>query len=521
MKAEELTACVARVEDAGGRTMGTGFLVTPSLVVTCAHVIEDAGAGPGDRVRLAFHAGGEPVEAEVLPDGWHPGEDVAFLRVVGTSPEGTHPATLGPAQGSNGHPYQALGYPRDGPVLARWPQAKIGGLVPVQGWPIPLLQVQGAEVDKGLSGAPVLDTVTGHVVGMLTGYRDVKRSDKEGAPEVRYAYAIPAETLRDLWPETLELHAPLEKPGEPPDARGISTGDVAQSILVTGDRNVVIQHLTVGIRRLPTDYTTCINNFLTHYLGRPGEPPVPFGGREAALRALDAWLEEGTPYLLLTAPAGRGKSALLVRWLERLQDRDDLLPVFVPISVRFRTNLQTVVFAALAARLAHAFGKPVPGDPNTPAEVWRGMVSSYLDRTPPEGKRLLVVVDGVDEAADWEIGADLLKVVVSGRLTATRPTPAAYRRALAWESPALAAEMDLEPLDRAGVADVLERMGVPLDQLARDVDLVAELHRLSEGNPLLVNLYVQDLWEQREGAARLRAEDLRTIRPGYEGYFDR
>ncbi|RMF29451.1 MAG: hypothetical protein D6759_13845, partial [Chloroflexi bacterium] len=74
-------------------------------------------------MRLAFHAEGEPVEAEVLPDGWHPEEDVAFLRVVGTSPEGTRPATLGPARGSNGHPYQALGYPRDGPVLARWPQA--------------------------------------------------------------------------------------------------------------------------------------------------------------------------------------------------------------------------------------------------------------------------------------------------------------------------------------------------------------------------------------------------------------
>ncbi len=69
------------------------------------------------------------------------------------------------------------------------------------------------------------------------------------------------------------------------------------------------------------------------------------------------------------------------------------------------------------------------------------------------------------------------------------------------------------------MADVLHNMGFPLDALARDV--VSELHRLSEGDPLLVRLYVDDLWARGEAAARLRPEDLQAIAPGLKGYFDR
>jgi ATP/maltotriose-dependent transcriptional regulator MalT len=44
---------------------------------------------------------------------------------------------------------------------------------------------------------------------------------------------------------------------------------------------------------------------------------------------LDTWQTDTTPYLLLAAPAGRGKSALLVRWLDSLKDREDLALAFV------------------------------------------------------------------------------------------------------------------------------------------------------------------------------------------------
>lgn len=89
-----------------------------------------------------------------------------------------------------------------------------------------------------------------------------------------------------------------------------------------------------GINLLPYDYDQRIQNFLTEYLGTDTHP-VPFCERDKALRMLNAWLAETTPYLLLAAPAGRGKSALLVRWLDCLKARDDLSLAFVPVTIRF------------------------------------------------------------------------------------------------------------------------------------------------------------------------------------------
>jgi len=298
-------------------------------------------------------------------------------------------------------------------------------------------------------------------------------------------------------------------------------------------QNVVqafIEQVTLGVRALPTDYATRIANFLCDYLGTPGRP-VPFGGREEALQALDRWLDDPTtpPYLLLAAPAGRGKSALLVRWLERLRQRAlDLPVVFVPISLRYNTASQAVFFAALAARLAHLFGEKVPADLNQAPAIWRGMVSGYLSRPAPNG-RLLVVLDGLDEATDWQAGPDLfpfqpppgLRIVVSARYLAGERGPEGWLRRLEWDRHRLARPLDLDPLTREGVAEVLQNMGFPLDELGRRVDIVAELHRLSEGDPLLVRLYVDDLWAKGEAAARLQPEDLRSLRPGLEGYFDR
>ncbi len=303
-------------------------------------------------------------------------------------------------------------------------------------------------------------------------------------------------------------------------------GAVEKSAIVIGDYNIVVQTIVEPVRRLPTDYATHIEEFLQAYLGTP-ENPVPFGGRDAALAELDAWLADAhTPYLLLTAPAGRGKSALLVRWLERVRrQHPGMAVVFVPVSIRYSTNQASLTFAALAAQLARAFGDPVPADPHTPAEVWKAIAAQYLRREPPpEG--LLVVLDGLDEAADWEPDPVLfplnprpgLKVAVSARLTATRPRAADWRRALGWERLPVR-EMALEPLDRPGLQDVMLKMGAPTDELARKPFIVEELHRLTGGDPLLVRFYVEDLWKRREDALHLTPEDLHRLQPGYEGYF--
>ncbi|HEX7316256.1 MAG TPA: hypothetical protein VF297_20285 [Pyrinomonadaceae bacterium] len=299
---------------------------------------------------------------------------------------------------------------------------------------------------------------------------------------------------------------------------------------VIGDSNTVYQLYLTGISSLPTNYDTRIGNFLADYLDSPGQP-VPFGGRGAEMDRLSEWLNNprATPYLLLAAPAGRGKSALLVRWSRSMLERPDLRVAFVPVSIRYSTNLSTVLFASLAARLAQIYGEPVPTDANTPADVWQGIVSDYLSRTPDEGRSLLVIVDGIDEAADWRAGPDLfpatppqgLRVVVSARYTATAPDAASWLAHLGWERPHLATAVDLQPLSTEGVADVLTRMDGPIRLLGSNPELAGTLHHLSGGDPLLVHLFVKDLRGQGESVAHLRLEDLKDIPSGLGGYFGR
>jgi hypothetical protein len=200
--------------------------------------------------------------------------------------------------------------------------------------------------------------------------------------------------------------------------------------------------------------------------------------------------------------------------------------IFFPISVRFGTNLSRVIFAALTARLADLHNTTLPGQ-NTSAEEWRGLMLDYLVRPVPEGKQVVLIIDGADEAADWKFAEDFfpfnppkgLRVVLSTRHGTGNMTTTFWLRTLGWDRVHLAKKMELSPLSHEGIADVLQRMGFPLDVLGERVDIVAQLHRLSEGDPLLVRLYVDDLWTKGESVARLQPEDLQKIRPGIENYF--
>ncbi len=291
----------------------------------------------------------------------------------------------------------------------------------------------------------------------------------------------------------------------------------------------VITSLSQGLGSLRTDYRTGVNNFLVEYLGT-ARYTVPFGGREADLARLDLWLDDpaSPPYLLLSAPAGRGKSALLARWNRRLLTRGDLAVAFFPVSIRYNTNLASVVFATLTARLASLHNVPLPEGTEPPVGIWRGLFGDYISRPLPGGRRLLLIVDGVDEAAGWEPGHDLfpfdpppgLRVVLSARSRGGDGD--AWLEMLGWKGrPDLARSLGLERLTVEGVADVLSNMGSPLDLLAERVDIVGQLHRLSEGDPLLVRLYVDDLRKSGEAAARLQPKDLDKIPPGLDGYFRR
>ncbi len=329
------------------------------------------------------------------------------------------------------------------------------------------------------------------------------------------------------------------KPTQPSNVTNVTHGGiklekdasitVGQGDVVAGDKIVtVVNQIVQGLGDLPTHYDGYVRNFLDYYLGTP-DRPAPFGGRKADLAALDAWLADPNAprYALMVAPAGRGKSALLAHWVTQLAAHPDQPHVvYFPVSIRFNTNLESVAFASLAARIAHVYGEKVAQAINV--QLYRGLFSDYLRRPPPDGRRVLVVLDGLDEAAAWEAGADLfphsppehLRVVVAARPLAGDVAERSWLSRLGWDAPGRAKSLPLAALDRDGVSDVLAQMGNPLDALATRMDVVGKLHELSEGDPLLVRLYVEALLPRGSEAATFKPEDLLTLKPGLKPYFD-
>ncbi len=274
------------------------------------------------------------------------------------------------------------------------------------------------------------------------------------------------------------------------------------------------------------DYAGRIQNFVAEYTGTP-ENPVPFAGRRAEMAALDRWLTDAgaPPYALIAAEAGRGKSALLVRWTRSVIARGLAHVVFIPISARFNTHRAGVALAALAVRLGELYEEPV-SSADLSVDQWRETCLSYLCRTPPTPKPVLVVLDGLDEAADWRAGPDLfplpptdgVRAVVSARYLVNDVDGRGWLRRLGWAQAGLARAMSLPPLTRADVREMLRGLDVPL--LTRP-EVVEELFRLSRGDPLVMRLYLDALRPYGQRAASLRPRDLPEIEDGLSGYFAR
>jgi len=230
---------------------------------------------------------------------------------------------------------------------------------------------------------------------------------------------------------------------------------------------------------------------------------------------------------LVTAPAGRGKTALLVRWASQA---DPAWPLaFVPISIRYETNRADVFYQALAAHLASLLGESLPPTPSDPASFYKEKVIEYFDKFEQSDRRCLVVIDGLDEASGWQVDTTVLpieppanvRILASARQLAGDRGASDWLRKLGWAPPrGNAGSMEVPPLTRDGIGEVLVNMGFPIGHLAKDVDIVGELFRLTGGgDPLLVELYVNDLWARGEAVARLRPDDLAKCKPGFGAYF--
>ncbi|MFC5887412.1 trypsin-like peptidase domain-containing protein [Kitasatospora aburaviensis] len=215
--ARALDAAVLRIHDGLSRPVGAGFLVTPELALTCAHVVSAALAGQGvdagvgswvfvDLPLLAVPSGpDERAVAGVLAvvEHWVPprpggGGDVAVLRLGGALAD-ARPVRPVETRSEDvwDHPVRVFGFPV-GRSDGVWHSGVLrnrqgGGLLQVD------LTSGGYRVSGGFSGSPVWDDRLGGVVGMVT-------LAEVGDPAA--SYLIPTDGLAAAWPELRALAQP-------------------------------------------------------------------------------------------------------------------------------------------------------------------------------------------------------------------------------------------------------------------------------------------------------------------------
>ncbi|MFC7257530.1 eIF2A-related protein [Streptomyces lutosisoli] len=202
--ASDLLAAVAQILGPDGRVAGAGFLVDEGVLLTCAHVVQAAGSGPGERVRLSFpHVeGANGAAGHVLDELWRApdDEDVAFIRLSSTS-AGMRTLPLGSAEGCRGHQVRSFGFPAQAPPDGHFGFGETGDLLPASDGRGAHLQLTAAnDLTTGFSGGPVLDEVTGLVIGMLT---EIAAPDEYERGQ-GVAYVTPTQVLREILPELAE-----------------------------------------------------------------------------------------------------------------------------------------------------------------------------------------------------------------------------------------------------------------------------------------------------------------------------
>jgi len=368
----DLEACVLRICDDTGQTWGTGFLVTETLAVTCAHVVKACGAGPGGRVRVVFHRGGAARQAEVLRDGWREpdGDDVAILSLQPEGaplPEGVRPARLGSTRACKGHRMRALGFPPlGGGYDVAWAEGELRGVVP-HPRKRPMLQMDAQPILKGMSGAPVLDLETGRVVGMVNEYW-------EGAP---LEWATTSETLHQVYPEI---------PLYPPQAVEDYLEDVRRYC-------AELPYRTLHDIRPPRTLDEVYVPLQARPQMRPDRRATASSyPTEGPLSISDVMRQRDPPHILILGEPGAGKSTLLRQLAQRAWDRPHEvgldaphLPLLIPLR-----RLAAQEAGSLEERLRRAVtGELVPK---------RDLPEDFFTRWPQQtDANWLLLLDGLDE----------------------------------------------------------------------------------------------------------------------------
>jgi WD40 repeat protein len=448
------TACVrvlAGGRDGTGEVVGSGFLVGPDLVATCAHVVAAAIGtdpyaleAPDATIELDFPTlPGPPVTRTGRVHRWVPigadgSGDVALIRLDAESPAGAVMPPLRRVERLWDSRFRVFGFP-EGRADGVWATGRVRGEQGT-GW----YQLQGDPGDQpiegGFSGAPVWDDRTAAVIGMTVA------ADRD--PDVTTAYLLPVQAVLGLDPELL-----------PCPYRGLEP-------------------------------------FEEEHAGY-------FFGRDPEVGRLAEVLRR-RPLVAVAGPSGAGKSSLIkAGLLPRLRDQDRRVVEFRP---RPGTPpLPALVSALLGPSPASSCTFSALIDPDRRAQAIELLTTSGSGPT-------VLVVDQFEELADTEPEAARQLLDVLAELTAEPDPPRvmltvrgiALSEVVGTRNAELlaAGSVFVGPLDRARLRDVIVRPAEQAPGLAFEdglVDRILDDAGAEPGQLTLVESLLTQLWTRRSG----------------------
>ncbi|EIJ41450.1 NACHT domain protein [Beggiatoa alba B18LD] len=271
--------------------------------------------------------------------------------------------------------------------------------------------------------------------------------------------------------------------------------------------------------------------FIKNYVSQANDPK-PFVGRELALQSLNDWLADNThPFLLLTGEAGRGKSALMLHWLAQQINTGEYTVIFVPISIRFATNDELTGLQLFFSALCDVFSELKEALPQK-LEVgdYRELIFKGFELIENNSQQYLIVIDGIDEAVNHWFTAENcpipayfpanLHLLISARYKPNEKNGLSWLKDLN-QSVDEHLLLSLSTLEKNALATAIIQLGRPLDQLAERQQFVDALFRLTdEGDPLLLTLWLGQIWANREEIPHYSIEQLKKLTPSFAGFYE-
>ncbi len=359
------------------RVLGSGFLVAPGIVLTAAHVL--AGAAEV-RVRLDV---GQPAEISILADEWwadpaeHNGTDLGFVVIPAEKTAGrdVDPARFGRvSDGTAVLPVSAWGFPRHklrsstdsaghaeifrdlDDVRARTPVAanrRQGTLAVYLDGPLPA----GDRPWEGMSGAAVW--ADGRIIGVLAEHHSAEGNGRLTARRIDRAYTeLSAQHLDRL---VTRLGLPAEANGLP-DVIPVEPARLLQSAYLAQVLNIAPDTLA--------DRENELADWVEFCSGRDGY----------------AWWQGG-PWT--------GKTALAAWFVTHPPDGVDVVSFFV--TSRLAGQSDGSAFLDSMTEQLSALNPGAGRSSGARVGEWLSLLDTAARRATERGRRLVVVVDGLDE----------------------------------------------------------------------------------------------------------------------------